>query len=351
MTAHDRNVSDAPVARTDTAPDIPVTHARRDTATVIVWRVSTDTVSDDDSAENPDVDVSPLTSRLARDAGDSPLTSRLARYLVAIYSDVHGTVIDFDADAQLRHAAETTGRHYRAVTDPHGLTTTPDQSQPATLITLRWPRPAPNAPGHDASSLLSACQQHLAHDGSHRCRYRHRSRRRQLQRTRTGPATRRAGRRPAASVRHRRARRRRRPRRLHLRHCPRHDAAEPRQRLRHPATGHRHHAHDLRSAGETAVTPDDTDLGGARQSRRRSPVPLDAASGQRDTEVSRGDRDDRPTRQANESRYAAALTAVPPSALWSHAAHRTTDTTALPGQTNRKINARDQRQLFRRGSP
>jgi hypothetical protein len=166
MTAHDRNVSDAPVARTDTAPDIPVTHARRDTATVIVWRVSTDTVSDDDSAENPDVDVSPLTSRLARDAGDSPLTSRLARYLVAIYSDVHGTVIDFDADAQLRHAAETTGRHYRAVTDPHGLTTTPDQSQPATLITLRWPRPAPNAPGHDASSLLSACQQHLAHDGS-----------------------------------------------------------------------------------------------------------------------------------------------------------------------------------------
>ncbi|GLZ02333.1 hypothetical protein [Actinoplanes sp. NBRC 103695] len=31
---------------------------------------------------------------------------------------------------------------------------------------LRWPRPATTAPGHDANSLLSTCQQHLADNGS-----------------------------------------------------------------------------------------------------------------------------------------------------------------------------------------
>jgi hypothetical protein len=37
---------------------------------------------------------------------------------------------------------------------------------PAALIMLRWPRPATTTPGQDANSLLSACQQHLAADGS-----------------------------------------------------------------------------------------------------------------------------------------------------------------------------------------
>jgi hypothetical protein len=31
---------------------------------------------------------------------------------------------------------------------------------------LRWPRPATTTPGQDATSLLGACQQHLADDGS-----------------------------------------------------------------------------------------------------------------------------------------------------------------------------------------
>jgi hypothetical protein len=86
MTAHDKNVPET--SRTDTAPGIPVTRASRDNAAVIVWRIAADPAGDADIARNSD-------------AGDSPLTPRLARHLVAIYSDVHGTVIDFDADINL----------------------------------------------------------------------------------------------------------------------------------------------------------------------------------------------------------------------------------------------------------
>jgi hypothetical protein len=56
----------------------------------------------------------------------------------------------------------------------------------------------------------------------------------------------------------------------------------------------------------------DSDRGGGRQNRRPGPVTRDTATEQRDKDLSPGDRDDRPTRQANESRYAAAPTAVPP---------------------------------------
>jgi hypothetical protein len=63
------------------------------------------------------------------------------------------------------------------------------------------------------------------------------------------------------------------------------------------------------------VTPHhsrDSDRGGGREKRRPGPVPRDTAAGQRDKALSPGDRDDRPTRQANESSYAAASAAVPP---------------------------------------
>jgi hypothetical protein len=104
MTAHDKNVSVTPDARTDTAPDIPVTRASRDTSAVIVWRISPDSDAIADTTGHPD-------------AGDSPLTARLARHLVAIYSGVHATVVDFDADPHLQRAAKATGRTYSTITD------------------------------------------------------------------------------------------------------------------------------------------------------------------------------------------------------------------------------------------
>jgi hypothetical protein len=153
MTAHDKNVSVAPDARTDTASDIPVTPASRDTSAVIVWRIS------------PDSDAGPDTSGDA-DAGDSPLTARLARHLVAIYSDVHATVVDFDADLNLQRAAEATGRTYSTITNLSEAAPENRPSGPAALILLRWPRPATDRPGSDANSLLSRCQRHLADHGS-----------------------------------------------------------------------------------------------------------------------------------------------------------------------------------------
>jgi hypothetical protein len=104
MTAHDMDLPDTPVSRTGTPSDTPVTGASRDTATVIIWRITADAVGDAEAAGTSD-------------AGDSPLTSRLARHLVAIYSDIRGTVIDFDSDINLQHAAETAGRTYSTITD------------------------------------------------------------------------------------------------------------------------------------------------------------------------------------------------------------------------------------------
>ena len=153
MTAYDKNVSVAPDAPTDTAPDIPVTRASRDKAAVIVWRISTDSGAGADTTGNPD-------------AGDSPLTERLARHLVAIYSDMHATVVDFDADLNLQCAAEATGRTYSTITDLSGAAPETHLPGPAALILLRWPRPATGEPGSDANSLLSRCQRHLADHGS-----------------------------------------------------------------------------------------------------------------------------------------------------------------------------------------
>jgi predicted nuclease of predicted toxin-antitoxin system len=156
MTAHDTNLPNTS-ADPDATTGVGVTRVSRDgardKAAVIVWHIAADAADDPAAAVTPD-------------AVDSPLTSRLARHLVAIYSDVHGTVIDFDADANLRHAAEATGRTYLAVTNPAGPTASAGQPRPAVLIMLRWPRPATTAPGQDANSLFSACRQHLADDGS-----------------------------------------------------------------------------------------------------------------------------------------------------------------------------------------
>ncbi|GLZ02332.1 hypothetical protein [Actinoplanes sp. NBRC 103695] len=62
------------------------------------------------------------------------------------------------------------------------------------------------------------------------------------------------------------------------------------------------------------MTPRDShgsDLGEGRQNRRRGPVTRVTAAGQRDKDMSPSDRDDRPTPQANESRYGSAPAAVP----------------------------------------
>ncbi|MCA2216365.1 hypothetical protein [Jidongwangia harbinensis] len=154
MTAHDKNASVAPGAGTDTAPDTPATTpASRDTPAVIVWRISPDSDASADTTGNPD-------------AGDNPLTARLARHLVKIYSDVHATVVDFDADPTLQRAAEATGRTYSTITDLSEAAPETQPSGPAALILLRWPRPATDEPGSDANSLLRRCQRHLADHGS-----------------------------------------------------------------------------------------------------------------------------------------------------------------------------------------
>jgi hypothetical protein len=153
MTAQDKNVSDAPASWTDTAPGTSVTRASRDRAAVIVWRISPATGAGADTTGDPD-------------AGDSPLTERLAHYLVTIYSDVHGTVVDFDADLHLQRAAETTGRTYSTITDLSGASPEIHLPGPAALILLRWPRPPTDEAESDANSVLSRCQRRLADDGS-----------------------------------------------------------------------------------------------------------------------------------------------------------------------------------------
>lgn len=151
MTAYDTNLPTTTAARfgaTATGAVTPVTPAKRDIAPVIIWRTATE-----ESDAAPDADIS-----------DSPLTPRLAHHLV-VYSDVHTTVIDLGADDHLRHAAEMTGRHYLAVTNPAELATLTEQPQPAALIVLRWPRSATSTPEQEPNSLLTACHRHLAHDG------------------------------------------------------------------------------------------------------------------------------------------------------------------------------------------
>lgn len=154
MTAHDKNLPEIPNRERDAAADLPVTRASRDRATIIVWRIAADATHDDSGTTS------------VPDAGDGPLTPRLARHLVEIYSDVHGTVLDFDADLRLQKAAESSGRTYRTIGDPVDAHAEADLGEPAALIVMRWPRPTTPTPGLDVSGLLSRCQRHLADDGS-----------------------------------------------------------------------------------------------------------------------------------------------------------------------------------------
>ena len=154
MTAHDKNLPGVSNPEPGAAPSSPVTPADHDRAAIIIWRLAADATENSDAA-------APVS-----DDGDSPLTPRLARHLVAIYSDVHGTVLDLDADARLRRAAESSGRPYRAIGDPADLADQPDHAEAAALVVMRWPRSTTPAGGSDASELLSLCQRHLAVDGS-----------------------------------------------------------------------------------------------------------------------------------------------------------------------------------------
>jgi hypothetical protein len=156
----DSHGPDRPATRDSRAsqrPDLFVTRDSRDSArdkpTVIVWRVSADPVGDNIPARESE-------------AGDSPLTARLARHFIEIYSEVHDTVIDFDADDNLRQAAPATGRRYLAADDPTQPATTSSQPRHATLMVLRWPRQATTTPEQDAQNLLRICKRHLAAAGS-----------------------------------------------------------------------------------------------------------------------------------------------------------------------------------------
>lgn len=149
MTAHDHTqptTAANPVAHPTGAVTRDSRDAR-DTVPVVVWRTTPD---DPDATPDPD-------------ASDSPLTPRLAHHLVAIYSEIHATVVDFDANDNLRHAAEAAGRRYLAVTDLDQLT---EQARTAALIVLHWPRPDITSPEQGVRVLLGACQRRLADHGS-----------------------------------------------------------------------------------------------------------------------------------------------------------------------------------------
>ena len=226
MAAHDTNL---PITSTDprTPRHSAVTRTgrdgARDTATVIVWRTAPD-----------DAHVTAHS-----DALDSPLVPRQIHRLVAIYSDVHSTVLDFDADDTLRHAAEAAGRRHLAFTGRADLARSPEPPRRVTLVVLRWPRPDISSPGQDAPSLFGACERHLADDGSTVVVVTAAAA--GLAGTSYGeheqvllPAGQAAG--PASPARDRAAAGCRRPRHFHLRDGPRHDGLRPRQRRRYLAT-------------------------------------------------------------------------------------------------------------------
>jgi hypothetical protein len=153
MTAHDQHLS-TPASNPGVSASDHVARDNRDSASdtvpVIVWR----TTPDEPNAASD------------TDTGDSPLTARLAHHLVALYSDVHSTVVDFDADDNLRHAADANGRRHLAIASSADLIQLAQQRRPAALIVVRWPRPVTNAAEQDAHALLTACEHNLADDGS-----------------------------------------------------------------------------------------------------------------------------------------------------------------------------------------
>lgn len=159
MTAHDTNLPPTTTSG-GPAPDVAVTrasrasrHGARDKPAVIVWRVSPAPVDNE-------------AAREVSDAGDSPLTTRMARHLVAIYSELHDTVVDFDADDNLRRAAAATGRLYLSVGSPSDPALASVRPGCAALVVLRWPRPATTIPEQDAKNLLRTCRKYLAEAGS-----------------------------------------------------------------------------------------------------------------------------------------------------------------------------------------
>ena len=98
--------------------------------------------------------------------GDAPaagLTSWLARRLVATYSRPGRTVVDFDNDPPLRHAATAGGRTYLPLAAPGDMAHL-DTTTPIDLITLRWPRPVATTTGAVAE-LFRACRLVLGPQG------------------------------------------------------------------------------------------------------------------------------------------------------------------------------------------
>ena len=215
---------------------------------------------------------------------------------------------------------------------------------------LRWPRPAGH-PGEDAGHLLSACERHLAADGSAivaaNCQ------------PGTGYAEHEQVLRPAAQA-------------AGLRHL--HDivplpATDGRGCFNYPTTsvttpsGHDSHADATRPASTTRVVfghpAGNHDASRTPRLRTRRPasgksscsVTRDTTPGCRDRDLSRDDGDDRPAMTVIESRYVAAPAAVPSlRAGWrqpsdrAHSNHRTVrkaGPVSTSGQLNEEIDTPD----------
>jgi hypothetical protein len=109
--------------------------------------------------------------RLDDRCGDQPAThpgagfaSRLARRLVLTYTRQGETVVDFDADQQLREAASATCRSYRAVTRPGDLADLDTSISSVGLVMVRWPRPAPTRTMASVGDLFTACRLMMSAD-------------------------------------------------------------------------------------------------------------------------------------------------------------------------------------------
>jgi hypothetical protein len=86
-----------------------------------------------------------------------------AGWLVATYSRPGRTVVDFDHDPPLRHAATAGGRTYLPLATSGDLADL-DTTTPVDLITLRWPRPAA-ANRRAVADLFRACRLVLGPQG------------------------------------------------------------------------------------------------------------------------------------------------------------------------------------------
>jgi hypothetical protein len=107
--------------------------------------------------------VAPGDSDMIGDAPSAGLTDWLARRLVATYSRPGRTVVDFDNDPPLRHAATAGGRTYLPLSTSGDLADL-DTTTPVDLITLRWPRPVATTTG-GVTDLFRACRLVLGQQG------------------------------------------------------------------------------------------------------------------------------------------------------------------------------------------